>query len=61
MNARLVPLMVRCECLSNMDSGCVPPMVICECWECLSEMVLDVFLSWSNVSVGWAILTWCQM
>ena len=36
-------------------------MVICECWACLSDMVLDVFLSWSDVSAGWASLTWCQI
>ena len=43
--------------LSNMVLGCVPPMVICECWACLSDMVLDVFLSWSDLSDGHAILT----
>ena len=32
-------------------------MIRFECWACLSNMVLDVFLSWSNVSVGRAILT----
>ena len=31
-------------------------MVICECWACLSNMVLDVFLSWLDVGVGWAVL-----
>ena len=36
-------------------------MIICECWVCLSDMVLDVFLSWSDVSAGKAILSWCQI
>ena len=38
--------------------GCVPPMVRCECWVCLSNMVVDVFLPLSDVSVGMAFLTW---
>ena len=38
-------------------TGLVPIMVRCECWACLSDMVLDVFLSWSDVSVGRAFLT----
>ena len=29
----------------------------CECWACLSDMMVDVFLSWSNVSAGRAFLT----
>ena len=37
---------------------CVPPMVRCECWACLSNMVVDVFLPWSDVSAGQAFLTW---
>ena len=41
--------------------GLVPIMVRCECWVCLFDMVLDVFLSWSDVSAGRAILTWCQI
>ena len=40
-----------------MGFGCVPPMVRCECWACLYDMVVDVFLPWSDVSVGWAFLT----
>jgi len=36
-------------------------MIRCECWACLSDMVLDVFLSWSDVSAGRAIPTWCQI
>ena len=32
-------------------------MVICECWTCLSDMVVDVFLPWSDVSTRWAFLT----
>ena len=32
-------------------------MVKCECWACLSDMVVDVFLPWSDVSVGWAFMT----
>ena len=43
--------------ISNMGFGCVPPMVICECWACFSDMVMDVFLPWSDVSVGRAFLT----
>ena len=43
--------------LFDMGFGCVPPMVRCECWTCLSDMVMDVFLSWSDVSVGRAFLT----
>ena len=30
-------------------------MVRCECWACLSDMMVDVFLSWSDV--GQAFLT----
>ena len=30
-------------------------MVRCECWACLSDMV-DVFIPWSDVSVGRAFL-----
>ena len=37
--------------------GCVPPMVICDCWVFLSDMEMDVFLPWSDVSVGHAFLT----
>ena len=37
--------------------GCVPPMVRCECWDFLTWF-LDVFLPWSDVSVGRAFLTW---
>ena len=33
-------------------------MVRCECWAFLSDMVVDVFLPWSDVSVGRAFLTW---
>ena len=33
-------------------------MVKCECWAYLSDMVVDVFLPWSDVSVGRAFLTW---
>ena len=44
--------------LSNMGFGCVPPMVIFECWACLFKMVMDVFLPWSDVSVGRVFLTW---
>ena len=29
----------------------------CECWVCLSNMVVDVLLPWSNISVGQAFLT----
>ena len=36
-------------------------IIKCECWVCLSDMVLDVFLSWLDVSVGWVILTQCQI
>ena len=32
-------------------------MVRCECWAFLT-WVLDVFLPWSDVSVGHAFLTW---
>ena len=32
-------------------------MVRCECWACLSDMVVDVFLPWSDVSVGKDFLT----
>ena len=32
-------------------------MLICECWAFLSDMVVDVFLPWSNLSVGQAFLT----
>ena len=32
-------------------------MVRCECWACLSDMMVDVFLLWSDVSVGRAFLT----
>ena len=40
MNARLVPLMVRCECWAFLTwmTGLVPLMVRCECWACLSDM-----------------------
>ena len=31
-------------------------MVRCECWAFLSDMMVDVFLSWSDVSDGWAFL-----
>ena len=43
--------------LYDMGFGCVPPMVRCECWVCLSNMVVDVFLAWSDVSAGRAFLT----
>ena len=43
--------------LFDMVLGCVPPMVRCECWACLSDMVVDVFLPWSDASVGRAFLT----
>ena len=26
----------------------------------ISDMVVDVFLPWSDVSVGWAFLTWLR-
>ena len=42
---------------SNMVIGLVPPMVICECWACLSNMVVDVFLPWLDVSARRAFLT----
>ena len=29
----------------------------CECWACLSNMVVDVFLSWSYVDAGRDFLT----
>ena len=32
-------------------------MVRCKCWACLSDMVLDVFLSLSDVSARRAFLT----
>ena len=32
-------------------------MVICECWAFLSDMVVNVFLPWLDVSVGKAFLT----
>ena len=32
-------------------------MVICEYWACHSNMVVDVFLPWSDVSVGKDFLT----
>ena len=32
-------------------------MLICECWAFLSDMVVDVFLPWSNVSDGRAFMT----
>ena len=32
-------------------------MVKCECWEYLSDMVVDVFLPWSDVSTGWTFVT----
>ena len=43
--------------LSDIVVGCVPPMVRCEYWACLPDMVVDVFLPWSDVSVGQAFLT----
>ena len=43
--------------LFDMVLGCVPPMVRCEYWACLYDMVLDVFLSWSDVSAVRAFLT----
>ena len=48
-----------CECWAFLTYmiGLVPLIVRCECWSCLSDMVLDVFLSWSDVSVGKAIMT----
>ena len=48
-----------CECWDFLTymTGLVPLIVRCECWACLSDMMVDVFLSWSNVSVGWAFLT----
>ena len=54
-----IPPMVRCECWAfDMVAGCVPPMVRCECWVFLSNMVVDVFLPWSDVRDGRAFLTW---
>ena len=53
-----VPPMVRCKCqaiLTWWKAG--PPMVRCECWAFLTWL-LDVFLPWSDVSVGRAFLTW---
>ena len=42
--------------LSDMVLGYVPPMVGCNCWAFLTWF-LDVFLPWSDVSVGRAFLT----
>ena len=46
-----------CVGISNMVLGCVPPMVGCKCWAFLTWF-LDVFLPWSDISVGRAFLTW---
>ena len=47
-----------CECWAFLTYmiGFAPLIVRCAWWACLSDMVLDVFLSWSNESVGWAFL-----
>ena len=37
--------------------ACVPPMVRCECWAFFTWL-LNVFLPWSDVSVGHVFLTW---
>ena len=42
--------------LSDMGFGCVPPMVRCECWVFPFDMMVVVFLSWSDVSVGQSFL-----
>ena len=48
-----------CECWAFLTymTGLVPLIVRCECWPCLSDMVVDVFLPWSDVSAGRAFLT----
>ena len=43
--------------LSYMVIRCVPTVVGCECWAFLTWL-LDVFLPWSDVSVGHAFMTW---
>ena len=58
MMVGLVPPMVICKCrsLSDMVAGCVPSMVRCKCRAFLTWLQ-DVFLPWSDVSVGKAFLT----
>ena len=45
------------QSLSDMNAGLVPLMVRCERWAFLT-WIQDVFLPWSDVSVGNAFLTW---
>ena len=48
-----------CKCLAfpQMVDGVSYHGDGCECWACLSDMVVDVLLPWSDISAMWAFLT----
>ena len=59
MNARLVPLMVRCEFWAFLTwiQDVFLPWSDVSAGRAFLTCMLDVFLTWSDVSVGRAILT----
>ena len=47
----------KCWAFPHMVDGMSYHVDGCECWACLFDMVVDVLLPWSDVSVGRAFMT----